>query len=83
MTDADTDRTAIVAAGGATVGQGMRLHTDESCPCLGNAVETREATAGERRSREWCETCTGDTIQRPDFSAYNALVAAAEDGDAA
>lgn len=75
-----SDHDVVVAAGGATVGQQMKLH-EPGCPCLGNAVETRPPTAGERRSREWCDTCTGDVTQTPSFDAYNALVAAAEDDD--
>jgi len=75
-----SDHDVVVAAGGATVGQQMKLH-EPGCPCLGNAVETRPPTAGERRSREWCETCKGDVTQTPSFDAYNALVAAAEDDD--
>ena len=77
MTDAD--ETAIVACGGATVGQGMKLHAESDCPCLGNAVETREATAGERQSREWCQQCTSEVTQEPSFAAYNALREAAND----
>lgn len=75
----DVDRDAIVACGGATTGQEMTLHATEDCPCLGNAVETRPATAGERRSREWCRQCTTEVTQDPSFDAYNALREAAND----
>jgi len=73
------DEDAIVASGGATTSQGMKLHASAECPCLGNAVETREATASERRSREWCQQCTTEVTQEPSFAAYNALREAAND----
>lgn len=73
------DETAIVACGGSTTGQRMALHAEPTCPCLGNAVETREATPGERQSREWCRQCTTEVTQTPSFDAYNALREAASD----
>ncbi len=71
---------AYVAHRGRTVGNHMRLHTDEDCASLSNAVAVREATEGEIEAREWCGTCTG-TVENGcgDWSAYRAAVEHAEE----
>lgn len=71
---------AYVAHRGATTGNHMHLHADETCAGLSNAVAVREATDGEIEARDWCGTCTGDVDKSGgDWGPYRAALNHAEE----